>query len=100
MRRVIVLAAVTSIAVSAPLLGGCGRKATREDCELIVDRNAEVQLKAMGVSDAPTVQKRKEELRAQMKSDLDECVGKRITDGMLACVKGAETAEAITKCMR
>lgn len=97
MRRVILLLSLATL--SAALLG-CGRKATREDCELIVDRSGEVQLKAMGVSDAPTVQKRKEELRGQMKSDIEECIGKRITDGMMACVKGAETAEQITKCMR
>lgn len=97
MHRVIMLCFVTSMGV---LLLGCGRKATREDCELIVDRNGEVMLKAMGVTDAMTVAKRKEELRAQMKTDIDECIGKRITDGMLACVKTAESAEQITKCMR
>ena len=97
MRRVILLLSATCL--SAALIG-CGRKATREDCELIVDRNGEVQLKAMGVNDAPTVQKRKEELRAQMKTDIEECIGKRITDGMIACVKSAESAEQITKCMR
>jgi hypothetical protein len=99
MRCVISLSA--SLATLAALaLMGCGRNATREDCELIVNRNVEVQLKAMGVSDEPTVQKRTGELRTQMKSDIDECVGKRITDGMIACVKGADSAEAITKCMR
>lgn len=97
MRRVILLGLLTAMGAS---LLGCGRKATREDCELIVDKNGEVMLKAMGVTDAMTVAKRKEELRAQMKGDIDECVGKRITDGMIACVKTAETAEQITKCMR
>ena len=54
--------------------------------------------------DAPAksvrVAKRKEELRASLKHDIDKCVGKRVTDGMLTCVKGAETAEQIDKCLR
>ena len=79
---------------------GCGRKATRADCELVVDKNVEVKLKADGMTDAVLVQKRKEELRASLKEDIDKCVGKRVTDGMLACVKSAETPEQIDKCLR
>lgn len=78
----------------------CGRKATRADCEAVVDKNVEVKLKADGVTDPPLVQKRKEELRASLKDDIDRCVGKRVTDGMLKCVKAAETAEQIDKCLR
>lgn len=79
---------------------GCGRKATRADCEAVVDKNVEVKLKADGVTDPPLVQKRKEELRASLKDDIDKCVGKRVTDSMMACVKSAETAEQIDKCLR
>jgi hypothetical protein len=79
---------------------GCGRKATRADCEAIVDKNVEVKLKVDGVTDPPLVQKRKDELRASMRDDIDRCVGKRITDGMMTCVKGAETPEQIDKCVR
>lgn len=78
----------------------CGRKATRADCEAVVDKNVEVKLKAEGITDPAIVQKRKEELRASLRDDIDKCVGKRITDGMMACVKGAETAEQIDKCLK
>ncbi len=81
-------------------LAGCGRKATRTDCEAVVDKNVEVKLKADGVTDPPLVAKRKEELRESLKEDIDKCVGKRVTDGMMACVKTAETAEQIDKCLR
>jgi hypothetical protein len=81
-------------------LAGCGRKATRADCEAVVDKNVEVKLKADGVTDPPLVQKRKDELRASLREDIDKCVGKRVTDGMLVCVKGADTAEQIDKCLR
>lgn len=81
-------------------VAGCGRKATRADCEAVVDKNVEVKLKADGVTDPSLVSKRKEELRAELKDDIDKCVGKRITDGMLSCVEGAETPEQIDKCLR
>lgn len=81
-------------------LAGCGRKATREDCEAVVDRNVELQLKMLGVIDPSVVDKRRAEMRASMQKDIDECVGKRVTDSMMRCVKSAETAEQIDKCLR
>lgn len=86
--------------VLATVLAGCGRNATRADCELVVDKNVEVKLRADGVTDPPLVAKRKEELRASLKEDIDRCVGKRVTDGMLMCVKSADSAEQIDKCLR
>jgi hypothetical protein len=81
-------------------LAGCGRKATREDCERLFDKNVEVKLKSDGVSDPAVVQKRQEELRASFKEDIDKCIGRRVTDGMLSCVSTAESAEQIDKCLR
>jgi hypothetical protein len=82
------------------LAAGCGRKATHEDCEAVVDKNVELQLKALGVVDPATVNKRRDEMRASMKDDIDKCVGKRVTDTMISCVKNAETTEKIDKCLR
>ena len=86
---------VTSFALVA-----CGRKATREDCEMVVDRNIEVKLKSDGVTDPAIIQKRKDELKPNLKEDIDKCVGKRVTDGRMKCVKTAETPEQIDKCLR
>lgn len=83
-----------------PGLVGCGRKATREDCEAVVDRNVELQLKALGVTDPAVVGKRRDEMRASMRDDIEKCVGKRVTDAMMTCVKSAETAETIDECLR
>lgn len=88
------------IAAALFMLVGCGRKATREDCEIVVDRNVELQLRALGVTDPVIVAKRRDEMRTSMKEDIDKCVGKRVTDGNMACVKTAETAEKIDKCLR
>src|SRR5687767_2351035 len=95
MRRLLSTAVVASL-----LILGCGRKATRADCETVVDRNVEVKLVADGVTDPATIAKRKDELRSSLKDDIDKCVGKRITDGMMECVKKATTPEQIDKCLR
>lgn len=88
------------LAACVAALAGCGRKATREDCEIVVDRNVELQLKALGVVEPAVVTKRRDEMRASMKEDIDKCVGKRVTDAMIACVKNAETPDKIDKCLR
>lgn len=67
---------------------------------MIVDRNIEVKLRADGVSDPAVIQKRKDEIRPTLKEDIDKCVGKRVTESMMTCVKTAETAEQIDKCLR
>lgn len=81
-------------------LVGCGREATRADCEAVVDKNVEAKLKADGIVDPATIAKRKEELRASLKEDIDQCVGKRVTDRMLKCVENAATPDEIDKCLR
>ncbi|MCL2723342.1 MAG: hypothetical protein FWD69_02800 [Polyangiaceae bacterium] len=78
----------------------CGRKATREDCEVVVDRNVEVQMKALGITDPAAIEKKRQEMHASMSEDIDKCVGKRVTDAMIACVKDAPTTDKIDKCFR
>jgi cytochrome c biogenesis protein ResB len=97
LRRVVFVSLLASLLVS---LTGCGRKATREDCEAVVDKNVELQLKALGVTEPATVAKRREEMRASLKDDIEKCIGKRVTDSMMSCVKTAETADKIDKCLR
>ncbi len=104
LRRVVELLSLVSagllVALLASAVSGCGRKATREDCEAVVDKNVELQLKALGVTDSAVVGKRRDEMRGSMRDDIDKCVGKRVTDAMMSCVKTAETAEKIDKCLR
>ncbi len=88
------------LALSTAVLAACGRPATQEDCELIIDRNVELQMKSMQITDPGMIEKRKAEIRAQMSDQLKGCVGKRVTDGMIACVKKAQTADEIDQCLR
>jgi hypothetical protein len=80
-------------------LAGCGRKATEADCAAIIDRNVEVQMKKMNISDQAAIAKKQQEIKGQFSESMKGCVGRRITDSMMACVKAAPTVEAIDACM-
>jgi hypothetical protein len=94
-RRALFLVLLSSVALLA-----CGRKATEADCTFILDRNVEVQMKALHITDPIAVAKRKTEVHDELKGELQGCIGKRITDEMLACVARAQSADEIDKCMR
>jgi len=57
-------------------------------------------MKALHITDPASVAKRKTEVHDELKGELQGCIGKRITDEMLACVARAQAADEIDKCMR
>jgi hypothetical protein len=87
-----------SLGVIALALASCGRKATAADCDLIVDRYVEVELKALKVTDPAVIEQRKADMRKDLKDDLASCPGKRLTDSMLDCVKKAESNDELDRC--
>lgn len=90
---VLIAALVTSTA-------SCGRHATQADCEAILDCLVVVKLKQKNITDPPSVQKMQGELRKDAEADFPSCVGRRITDSAMDCIRKAETQEAIVKCLR
>lgn len=96
MRRLLVLSAAAAALATA----SCGRRATQADCDVILDRMVVVKLKARHVTDQPSIEKMQKELRTTAAADFPGCVGRRITDSAMACIKKAETQEAIVKCLR
>lgn len=52
------------------------------------------------VTDPVQIEKRKSEIRRELDPLVKECVGKRVTDSMMACVKRADSSKAIDECMR
>lgn len=78
---------------------GCGRKATEADCDLIIDRNTEVAMKAINITDPNAITKKQTQIRADMKEELKDCVGRRISDAIIGCVRSAQTTDEINKCM-
>ncbi len=75
-------------------LVGCGRPATEKECDEIVGRIAELELEARGIAgnNAAEIKDTKAALR---KDTLRDCVGRRISDKALTCVRSAKTAQQI-----
>lgn len=92
---------ILPVLLGLALLAGCGRKATEADCQIIVDQTVAVKLKEKSITDPAAVTKMQAELREEVKGEvMDGCVGKRISDSALTCIKGAQTQEEIVKCLR
>ncbi|MDI1446522.1 hypothetical protein [Polyangium sp. 6x1] len=79
---------------------GCGRPATRAECDEIFDKSAAIELAAQNVTDPAEVQKRTAAVRAARGDELvSKCVGRRITQRAMECVRKAGTAEQVDRCL-
>lgn len=78
----------------------CGHPASRAECEEIFARSAELAVSAEGVTDPEEIKRQVEKARAE-KGDalIPECVGKRITEEAMACVRKAATVEEFEGCL-
>lgn len=91
---------VRAVALSLSCLAAaCGHPATEAECQLVVDRNVELQIKAMSAPPGD-VEKEKARVRAEMDPMLKACVGRRITDKKLGCVKAAQSVKELDECFR
>ncbi len=81
-------------------LVGCGRPATRAECDEIFDRSAEIELRAQNITDPKIIRERINAVRAAKGEPLlSQCVGKRITENAIACVRNATSSEQMDKCL-
>ena len=90
------------IAVAAlASLVGCGHPASREECTLIFDKSAELELQAQRVTDAKLVEERVAAVRAARGEELiGKCVGRRITESAISCVKASKTDDEMDRCLQ
>lgn len=74
----------------------CGRPASESECNEIVTRTATLEYQAASKQTGPVDAAQIETIRARVKdSMLKNCVGKRITEKALNCVRQAKTAKDI-----
>lgn len=79
---------------------GCGHAASREECEAIFMRSAELELLAHDITDPSLVESRVAQVRLARGDELiEQCVGRRITDRALDCVKKAGSGDELDKCL-
>jgi hypothetical protein len=82
-------------ATATLLLVACGRPATEQECAEIVERIAALELAAANVP-AQQAQAQVAETKQTFEPlAVDQCIGKRITDGALRCVRDAKSAQEI-----
>ena len=80
-------------------LGGCGRPATRAECDEIVERMARLQLESTRPARPETIEAKVEQTKAKLVDKTKEyCLGKRVTNRAMECVRSAQTAEAVELC--
>jgi hypothetical protein len=79
---------------------GCGRRATDADCQLIVDRSVELQMKEMSYNDAAAIAEREQQVRAELDDQIRSCESRRVTDKTVACVRAASTIKELEACLR
>ena len=76
---------------------GCGHPATDKECQEIVERIATLELeKATGSNDPKSVGAQVDETKkALAPNTMKDCVGKRITERAMQCVRGAKSSQQI-----
>jgi len=77
---------------------GCGHPATEKECEEIADRVTQLELSSSPIGrDPDTAKEQLERTRSWVKeSQLKSCVGRRITDAAMQCVRSAKKSTEIT----
>jgi hypothetical protein len=85
---------------AAAVLSGCGHPATVAECEELLGRSAEIELRAQNITDPKVIAERTAAFRqARGQELLGHCAGKRITDRAMQCVRTAATVDEVYKCL-
>ena len=76
---------------------GCGHPATNQECQEIVERIATLELQKSGApGDARSVGAQVDETKKALSANtLKDCVGKRITERAMQCVRTASNSQQI-----
>jgi hypothetical protein len=83
---------------TAILLAGCGRPATQQECDEIVGRIVELEVREAASAAPADVEKQVHETTKAFRGKSErECVGRRINSRALGCVRNAKSAEEIVK---
>ena len=89
------LVALAGAGLAATTLA-CGHPATEGECREILRAAARLELKSRLDDSKELIDQETAALEASMKGPMmDKCVGKRITDSALACVRAAKTADEL-----
>ena len=89
-----------ALLAAVAFLAACGHPATREECDELFTKNAEIELRTQKVTDPKLIVDRIAVARsAEGDAFVGRCVGKRITPRALECVRRATTGEQVDRCL-
>ena len=89
---------VFAIALVASLLGACGHRASVNECEEIIERIARLELEKRMPNDPQGVAREIDDMKTRLReTTMKDCVGKRITEGAMRCVRNAKTSKEIVE---
>jgi hypothetical protein len=95
------LAGALTGAITALSATGCGHPATRQECDEIFNKSAEIELRLQNVTEPKLVAERTAAVRAAKGDELiQRCLGKRITSSAMECVRRATTSETMDECLQ
>lgn len=80
-------------------LAGCGHPATHAECEEILRRAAEVELLQQNTPPDKIAARVEEAAQARGSELTAKCVGKRITNEAMACMRKAQTPDQLEACL-
>ena len=80
------------------LLTGCGHPASVAECEQIVERIARLELEKRGLDPKAVADEIESTKQAMRDRTMKECVGRRITERALSCVRDAKRSDQIEEC--
>jgi hypothetical protein len=73
----------------------CGRPATEKECQEILRRAARLELQER-LGNRELIESEVEEIAKTMREPMmEKCVGKRITESVLHCIRQAKTADEL-----
>jgi hypothetical protein len=96
---------VTSVVLAAlavAALGACSRRpASESDCQAILDRLVDIELRERGYLDPALSERWHATARTRFAAEVAACRERRLPEGALACVARATTAEEVAhRCLR
>lgn len=92
--------AAAILAAAAIAIAGCGHPASVEECNTLIAKSAELELRAQNVTDPALIEQRIEAVKtARGEELLKKCVGKRITSRALQCVSRAASPQEVDACL-
>ncbi len=75
--------------------------ATEGDCDAILTRIVELEIREQGYRDPALVERKQAQLRRTFTDEIARCVGRRLPTGAMKCIVTASSAEEISHtCLR